>query len=174
MPRDLVITALATLSLPLIAAHAQSKDEAPTNKPDAAKAEPAKPETFKPEQQASKYGQDKIFKPEIDIKNWNSLHQPPGASQPLQSATNVMPDLDSAMKQNPNLKVLLNAGYFDLATPFFEGVYEMPHLPIPPKLQQNIEFQFNESGHMVYAHDASLKVLHDNVAAFIVKTENSK
>ena len=56
-------------------------------------------------------------------------------------ATNVMPDLAIAMKYNPNLKVLLNAGYFDLATPFYEGVYEMQHLPIPPNLQSNIEYQ---------------------------------
>ena len=43
----------------------------------------------------------------------------------------------------------------------------MQHLPIPQKLQSNIEFKFYESGHMVYAHQASLKALHDNVAAFI-------
>jgi carboxypeptidase C (cathepsin A) len=76
------------------------------------------------------------------------------------------------MKYNPNLKVLLNAGYFDLATPFFEGIYEMQHLPIPAKLQANIEFKFYDSGHMVYAHEASLKALHDNAAAFIRKTDN--
>ncbi len=35
--------------------------------------------------------------------------------------SNVMPDLANAMKYNPNLKVMLNAGYFDLATPFYEG-----------------------------------------------------
>jgi carboxypeptidase C (cathepsin A) len=70
--------------------------------------------------------------------------------------------------------VLLNAGYFDLATPFFEGMYEMQHLPIPQKLQSNIEFKFYESGHMVYAHQAALKALHDNVAAFIQKNENEK
>ena len=69
----------------------------------------------------------------------------------------MMPDLANAMKYNPNLKVLLNAGYFDLATPFYEGIYEMHHLPIPPDLQKNIEFKFYESGHMVYAHAASLK-----------------
>ena len=44
-----------------------------------------------------------------------------------------MPDLAIAMKYNPNLKVMLNAGYFDLATPFYEGIYEMQHLPIPAK-----------------------------------------
>ncbi len=122
-----------------------------------------------------KFGENKIFKPEIEIwKTWNFLHQPPGSPLPLPMATNVMPDLAMAMKYNPDLKILLNAGYFDLATPFYEGVYEMQHLPIPAKLQKNIEFQFYESGHMVYARAASLKALHDNVAAFILKAENSK
>jgi carboxypeptidase C (cathepsin A) len=122
-----------------------------------------------------KFGENRAFKPEIDVwRSWNFLHQAPGAPLALPQATNVMPDLAIAMKYNPDLKVLLNAGYFDLATPFYEGVYEMQHLPIPAKLQKNIEFKFYESGHMVYAHEASLKQLHDNVAAFILQTENSK
>jgi carboxypeptidase C (cathepsin A) len=122
-----------------------------------------------------KYGENRAFKPMIDIeKIWNFLHQPPGVPIPLPQSTNVMPDLALAMKYNPDLKVMLNAGYFDLATPFYEGIYEMQHLPIPAKLQKNIEFRFYESGHMVYAHTAALKALHDNVAAFIRETENSK
>jgi carboxypeptidase C (cathepsin A) len=122
-----------------------------------------------------KFGENRAYKPEIDIwRSWNFLHQAPGAPLPLPLATNVMPDLAIAMKYNPDLKVMLNAGYFDLATPFFEGVYEMQHLPIPAKLQSNIEFKFYESGHMVYAHEASLKALHDNVAAFIQKTATPK
>ena len=122
-----------------------------------------------------KYGEGKEFKPVIDIwKTWNFLHQAPGAPIPLPQATNVMPDLAMAMKYNPKLKVLLNAGYYDLATPFYEGVYEMQHLPIPQNLQGNIEFRFYESGHMVYAHEAALKLLHDNVAGFIRSTDNVK
>src|ERR1700678_760142 len=122
-----------------------------------------------------KYGENKEYKPEMEVfKWWSFAHKSPGVPFPLPGATNVMPDLAIAMKYNPDLKVLLNAGYFDLATPFYEGVYEMQHLPIPASLQSNIEFKFYESGHMVYAHQASLKALHDNVAAFIVKTENSK
>jgi carboxypeptidase C (cathepsin A) len=39
-------------------------------------------------------------------------------------------------------------------------------------LQGNIEYRFYESGHMVYAHQESLKALHDNVADFIGKTDN--
>jgi carboxypeptidase C (cathepsin A) len=122
-----------------------------------------------------KFGENREYKPEIDVeKGWNFLHQPPGAPIPLPQAVNVMVDLASAMKYNPGLKVMVNAGYFDLATPFFEGVYEMQHLPIPANLQKNIEFKFYESGHMVYAHEASLKGLHSNVAAFILATQNSK
>jgi carboxypeptidase C (cathepsin A) len=119
-----------------------------------------------------KYGTDEKYKPEIEIwKTWNFLHQLPGESQPEQQSANVLPDLAQAMKYNPDLKVMLNSGYFDLATPFFEGVYEMHHLPIPASLQKNIEIKHYQSGHMVYVHPSSLKELHDNVAAFILKGE---
>ena len=76
-----------------------------------------------------------------------------------------------AMKLNPGLKILLTGGYYDMATPFYEGWYEMHHLKIPANLQKNIEYHYYESGHMVYAHQASLKAIHDDVAAFIGSTE---
>jgi carboxypeptidase C (cathepsin A) len=122
-----------------------------------------------------KFGENREYKPEVEVfKWWSMTHKPPGAPFALPGTPNVMLDLAVAMKYNPQLKVLLNAGYYDLATPFYEGVYEMQHLPIPPELQKNIEFKFYESGHMVYAHEASLKAIHDNVAAFILKSDNSK
>ena len=122
-----------------------------------------------------KFGENRDYKPEIDVeKNWNFLHQPPGVPVPIPQATNVMVDLAGAMKYNPGLKIMVNAGYFDLATPFYEGIFEMQHLPIPARLQKNIEFKFYESGHMVYAHEAALKDLHNNVAAFILGTVNLK
>ncbi len=120
-----------------------------------------------------KYGENKDYKPEIEVfKWWSFAHQPPGVPFPLPGATNVMLDLAVAMKYNPQLKVLLNAGYFDLATPFYEGVYEMQHLPIPASLQKNIEYKFYESGHMVYAHEPALKAIHQNVADFIRSSDN--
>jgi carboxypeptidase C (cathepsin A) len=78
------------------------------------------------------------------------------------------------MKYNPSLHVMLNGGYFDLATPFYEGIYEMQHLMIPAALQNNIEYAQYLSGHMVYAHEASLKELHAKVADFIRRTQGSK
>jgi len=86
----------------------------------------------------------------------------------------VMPDLANAMKVDPGLKVMVNGGYFDLATPFFQGMYEMTHLPMPRKLQSNIEYHYYESGHMVYAHIPALKELHADVAAFIANTERQQ
>ncbi|MGA8622315.1 MAG: peptidase S10 [Candidatus Sulfotelmatobacter sp.] len=122
-----------------------------------------------------KFGENREYKPEVELfKWWSFAHKAPGVPFALPGATNVMLDLAIAMKYNPQLKILLNAGYFDLATPFYEGVYEMQHLPIPPDLQKNIEYKFYESGHMVYAHEASLKAIHDNVAAFIRGSDNSK
>ena len=121
------------------------------------------------------YGEGKAFKPSIPtFKTWNFQHQQPGQTQPGTSrqGSNVMPDLANAMKINPNLKIQLNAGYFDLATPFYQGVYEMHHLPMPQSLQANIEYKFYDSGHMVYAKDSSLKLLHDSVAGFIRRTSN--
>lgn len=83
---------------------------------------------------------------------------------------NVMNDLAEAMVYNPDLKVMLNQGYFDLGTPYYEGIYEMQHLPMPKALQKNIEYAQYSSGHMVYLHPESLKLLHDNVAKFIRST----
>jgi carboxypeptidase C (cathepsin A) len=123
-----------------------------------------------------RYGEGKAFKPSVQLfRTWSFSHQMPGQTQAFSArqGTNVLPDLANAMKLNPNLKVQLHAGYFDLATPFYQGIYEMHHLPMPQNLQGNIEYRFYQSGHMVYAKDASLQQLHDNVADFIARTSRS-
>jgi carboxypeptidase C (cathepsin A) len=122
-----------------------------------------------------KFGDGLQYREFADIDHWDFSHKAPGVDgEALQSSTNVMPDLAVAMKTNPNLKVYLNGGYFDLATPFYAADYEMHHLPIPANLNSNISYSWYPSGHMVYAHEASLKQLHDNVARFIEQTDNVK
>ena len=119
------------------------------------------------------YGAGKAFKPFADVfKFWSFSHQQPGAPEGFPGPLNVMPDLAVALKFNPQLKVMLAGGYYDLATPFYEGWYEMHHLPVPAALQSNIEYHYYPSGHMVYANEASLKALHDDAAAFIRRTDN--
>jgi len=120
-----------------------------------------------------KFGDKMTYKPITDFENqWDFGHKPPGSDEKIPGPTNVMVDLADAMKQNPNLKVQLNGGYYDLATPYFAAVYELNQLPIEPSLRDNIDMHFYTSGHMVYAHEPDLQALHANVAAFIDRTKN--
>jgi carboxypeptidase C (cathepsin A) len=114
-----------------------------------------------------KYGEGQTFLPLalFGSYQWNFVHK----DNPIY--LNVSGDLAEAMKANPRLKVMVNGGYYDLATPFFAAVYEDKHLPIPQSLAKNIEFDWYEAGHMVYVRDESLKQLHDRVAAFIMRTQ---
>lgn len=122
-----------------------------------------------------RYGQGVEFKSGIDIYgDWDYKHQPPGADKPLIALPNVLPDLAVAMKQNPNMKVMVNGGYYDVSTPYFAGKYELRHLQVPASLSANVEYHYYESGHMVYAHHPSLVAIHDNVADFIRRTASAR
>ncbi|MBS1640017.1 MAG: peptidase S10 [Bacteroidetes bacterium] len=112
-----------------------------------------------------KFGGDAQYKISGSVQPWNFQRRGNFIGFP-----NVMNDLARAMVYNPSLKVLLTGGYFDLGTPYFEGKYEMKHLPMPASLQKNISYQYFESGHMIYLHPESLKLLHNTVAKFINDT----
>jgi carboxypeptidase C (cathepsin A) len=117
------------------------------------------------------YKPDIAFKSGIPIyEKWDYKHQPPGADKPLIALPNVLPDLATAMKQNPDMHVMVNGGYFDVSTPYFEGKMEMRHLPVPPALLSNVEFHYYESGHMAYLRPETLVELKANVADFIRRT----
>jgi carboxypeptidase C (cathepsin A) len=126
-----------------------------------------------------KYGENETYKPNIYGESnfqWDIRHQAPGGppAQYSVNGANVMPDLAAAMIANPKMKLLLSGGYYDLATPFFEGIYEMHHLPIPDSLQANIIYHYYESGHMIYVNDAILKQFHDDIASLIRSTAPPK
>jgi carboxypeptidase C (cathepsin A) len=113
--------------------------------------------------------------------SWNMNHQPPGrgfggggGNNSSETGANVMPDLAYRMKMNPKMKVMLAGGYYDLATPYFEGIYEMHHLPMPKALQSNISYHYYEAGHMIYVREDILKQFHADVASFIKSTESGK
>ena len=114
-----------------------------------------------------KYGEGQTYLPMADFGSaqWDLKHN----GNPIN--LNVSADIATAMKTNPRLKVMVNGGYYDLATPFYSAMYEDKHLPIPESLAKNIQYDWYESGHMVYVRDESLQKLHDRVAAFIRSTE---
>jgi carboxypeptidase C (cathepsin A) len=120
------------------------------------------------------YGKNMHYRPSAgNIRQWDWKHRVRGTGQSFSGGSpNVAVDLVRAMKFNPTLKVMVNSGYFDLGTPFFATIYTFDHFALPKKLQANLEEKFYFSGHMVYQHKPSHKVLHDNVAAFIRANED--
>jgi len=113
---------------------------------------------------------DQPYLSQINADNWDFRHVLPSTGYDLPIGFNTLPDLATAMTQNPDMKVMLNSGYYDMATAFYGAEFELHQLPIAKELQQNISYFDYPSGHMVYANEASAKALHDNVAKFI---ENS-
>jgi carboxypeptidase C (cathepsin A) len=80
---------------------------------------------------------------------------------------NVSETMRKAMSSNPNLKVIVANGYFDLATPYFATDYTFKHLALDPSLAPNIRMTFYPAGHMMYVHAPSLAQLKTDLSAFI-------
>lgn len=99
--------------------------------------------------------------------NWN---RGGGGGDPTTPTTGV--DLADAMSKNPQLKILVFNGYFDLATPFYATEYTFNHLGLDKKIQNNVTMKYFEAGHMMYVNPNCLPDFKKNVAAFI--NSNSK
>ncbi len=120
-----------------------------------------------------KFGKDKHYEVISGKVNqhWKWKHKTPGAfSWP--GFTDVTPDLAAAMRANPHMKVEVENGYYDLATPFYATEYTINHMNLPANLRSNIALKFYDCGHMLYQHLPSLKKLHANLEQFYRKTDN--
>jgi len=67
----------------------------------------------------------------------------------------VADKLAAAMRTNPHMRVHVDCGYYDGATPYFAAEHTFAHLAIPAELTGNIEFSYFEAGHMMYVHEPS-------------------
>ncbi|HEV7669234.1 MAG TPA: hypothetical protein VGS22_11955 [Thermoanaerobaculia bacterium] len=76
-------------------------------------------------------------------------------------------DLGEAMVYNPNLRLLVLNGLYDLATPFFATESMIDHLGLPADLRSHVEMKYYPAGHMMYLHEPSLKAWKADIAAFI-------
>jgi carboxypeptidase C (cathepsin A) len=115
-----------------------------------------------------KFGQDKPYHAISSGvgSSWDWKHQ--GAEgYGFPGSPNVEGDLVQAMLTNPHLKVEVENGLYDLATPFFATEYTMEHLGLPEKLQKNIALKYYDAGHMMYVREEDLTKLKANIAAFI-------
>jgi carboxypeptidase C (cathepsin A) len=121
--------------------------------------------------QGLKFGQGKNYVVMADIwRTWDFKHKVPGIPIPVPSLTNTGIDLAHAMSQNPNLRILVLNGLYDLATPFFASEYMMAHLGLPRSGQERIEMKYYPAGHMMYIYEPSLKAFKSDVGEFIDRT----
>jgi carboxypeptidase C (cathepsin A) len=97
---------------------------------------------------------------------WDWRHQQPDFPFPLPFA-NTLVDLSYAMTQNPGMQVLVQQGYYDLATPYLATDYYLDHLDIADELRSNIVLKHYEAGHMMYVHEPSLVGFKSDLAEFI-------
>jgi len=86
----------------------------------------------------------------------------------------VAGDLAAALAYNPNLRVEVENGYYDMATPFFATEYTMDHLGVPADLRSHVTMKYYEAGHMMYLREPDLVALKGNIAQFITATARGR
>jgi len=79
-------------------------------------------------------------------------------------------NLRQAMAQNPYLNVLIQSGYFDGATTYYNAKYSMWQLDPSGKMKDRLNFEGYESGHMMYLRRADLELSNQHLREFILKT----
>jgi carboxypeptidase C (cathepsin A) len=81
--------------------------------------------------------------------------------------TNTGEMLRAAMTQNPFLRVLVLASYYDGATDYFSAQHVMSHLDPSGGIKDRISFAFYESGHMMYVRRPDLAKSKQDIAQFV-------
>ncbi len=117
------------------------------------------------------FGKDEDYQVSAFGVKWDWQHEPPGRSGWMAPVPNTVPDLAMAMTMNPGLHVLVQQGWYDLATPYFAMKHDLDHLDITPEARERIRVEYYEAGHMMYLHEASMRKYREDLAAFVRETD---
>ncbi|MEQ9424650.1 MAG: carboxypeptidase [Cyclobacteriaceae bacterium] len=79
-------------------------------------------------------------------------------------------NLRQAMAQNPYLHTMIQSGYFDGATKYFDAKYTMWQIDPSGKMKDRLSFKGYRSGHMMYLRAEDLQKANDDLREFIQKT----
>ncbi|MEM9328668.1 MAG: carboxypeptidase [Bacteroidota bacterium] len=79
-------------------------------------------------------------------------------------------NLRQAMAQNPYLHTLVQSGYYDGATKYFDAKYTMWRIDPSGKMKDRLSFKGYRSGHMMYLRNEDLIKANDDLRDFIIKT----
>ncbi|NMP33168.1 carboxypeptidase [Thalassotalea sp. M1531] len=83
-------------------------------------------------------------------------------------------NLRQAMAQNPYLNVMIQAGYYDGATNYFDAKYTMWQLDPSGLMKERLSFKGYRSGHMMYLRHDDLRDANQDIRAFMKATLPSK
>lgn len=75
--------------------------------------------------------------------------------------------LRAAFSRNPDMRLFVASGYYDLATPYFATDYTLAHLMLEPAERARVTTREYEAGHMMYIHEGELARLKRDVAEFV-------
>ncbi len=101
--------------------------------------------------------------------NWDWKHQGNnfwGAD----AAVTTVPDMTEALSKDPNVKVLIMNGYYDLATVFYGVEHSISHIDLPQSALDRIIMTYYEAGHMMYTDLPSAQKFRDDLKEFIEST----
>jgi len=100
-------------------------------------------------------------------QDWTFNHNTPGVGEVAAANTGI--DLNRAMLQNPHMRILVQQGFYDLATPYGGTRYFLDQLRLPEHLRSNITEAYYEAGHMMYIHEESMAKFKMDLAKFIAQ-----
>jgi len=86
------------------------------------------------------------------------------------AAVTTVPDMTDALSKDPNVKVLIMNGYYDLATVFYGVEHSISHIDLPKSATDRIIMTYYEAGHMMYTHLPSAKLFREDLKKFIADT----
>jgi carboxypeptidase C (cathepsin A) len=79
-------------------------------------------------------------------------------------------NLRQAMAENPYMHLMIQSGYFDGATTYFDAKYTMWQIDPSGKLKDRMRFEGYRSGHMMYLRAADLATSNEHIRDFIKKS----
>ncbi|WP_186756852.1 S10 family peptidase [Echinicola salinicaeni] len=79
-------------------------------------------------------------------------------------------NLRSAVAQNPYLHVMIQSGYYDGGTDYFNAKYSMWQMDPSGKLKNRLSWKGYRSGHMMYLRSEDLEKANDDIREFIKKS----
>lgn len=77
-------------------------------------------------------------------------------------------NLRHAMAQNPYMNVMIQSGYYDGATNYFDAKYSMWQLDPSGKMRDRLFFEGYRSGHMMYLRHEDLRLSNEHLRSFIL------